>query len=396
MPPKISVIIPTYNRRVYVQEAIDSVLAQTYTDYEIIVVDDGSTDGTGAALQERYGERIQYIWQENQGESVARNRAINMATGDYIALLDSDDLWLPEKLEKQMALLQDDPDCAGVYCKASFIDAEGHPLSWPPMGRPLDTKDPLAHLALACPVPGSTAIIRAGLLDQVGLYDPSIQHGEDWDLWLRMAVDHHIAFIDSTLTIIRRHHGGQCWIPDVDDVARALDDHLSLLRKAFMSSPANFPRQLQARAIAYQYLLASLAHLAVTGEFKHSDIEEALRADPSIFEEAELLESMIVYYARLSSELRAGTIADSYHYIDRALELMPPPPSLTAFRLRSLLNIELGLLSKYASRSGEARQRLMAGFVYDPRWLKNRGLVANLLELVVGQRFFGLLRKAVR
>jgi glycosyltransferase involved in cell wall biosynthesis len=77
--PRVSVIIPTYNRKDYVREAIDSVLAQTYTDYEIIVVDDGSSDGTEAVLRERYGDRIRYLWQENQGESVARNRGIELA-----------------------------------------------------------------------------------------------------------------------------------------------------------------------------------------------------------------------------------------------------------------------------------------------------------------------------
>lgn len=100
--PRVSVIIPTYNRREYVQEAIDSALAQTFTDYEIIVIDDGSTDGTSEALQARYGNRIHYEWQENQGESVARNRGIELARGEYIAFLDSDDLWHPEKLAKQI------------------------------------------------------------------------------------------------------------------------------------------------------------------------------------------------------------------------------------------------------------------------------------------------------
>ncbi len=112
--PTVSVIIPTYNRRAYVQEAIDSVLAQTYTDYEIIVIDDGSTDGTGEALRERYGDKIIYEWQENQGLSAARNRGIESSRGQYIALLDSDDLWMPEKLERQVACLSQHPEVAMV------------------------------------------------------------------------------------------------------------------------------------------------------------------------------------------------------------------------------------------------------------------------------------------
>ena len=126
--PTVSVIIPTYNRRTYVQEAIDSVLAQTYPDYEIIVIDDGSTDGTDQVLHARYGDRIRYVWQENQGESAARNRGIALARGEYIALLDSDDLWLPDKLAKQIPFLDSHPGAVLALPQVWQINANGERL----------------------------------------------------------------------------------------------------------------------------------------------------------------------------------------------------------------------------------------------------------------------------
>ncbi|HEY5957340.1 MAG TPA: glycosyltransferase family A protein, partial [Polyangiaceae bacterium] len=123
--PKVTAVIPTYNRREYVQEAIDSIIAQTFRDYEIIVVDDGSTDGTREALPARYGERIRYLWQTNQGESAARNHALSLAMGQYIAFLDSDDLWLPDKLTKQVALLEQRQDIGAAFCQAWIINEHG-------------------------------------------------------------------------------------------------------------------------------------------------------------------------------------------------------------------------------------------------------------------------------
>jgi glycosyltransferase involved in cell wall biosynthesis len=121
--PKVSVIIPTYNRATKVRDTIESVLAQTVTDLEVIVVDDGSSDGTGKVLEEAFGNRIRYYAQANQGASVARNRGIAEARGEWIAFLDSDDQWEKEKLEWQFkALEQFAPHCGGCYTDTRFFN----------------------------------------------------------------------------------------------------------------------------------------------------------------------------------------------------------------------------------------------------------------------------------
>lgn len=123
MSPKVSVVIPTYNRAANVQNGIKSVLAQTFSDLEIIVVDDGSSDDTGKTLREVFGERIRYHYQPNQGASVARNRGVEVARGEWIAFLDSDDLWEREKLEWQFrALEQFGPKCGACYTDVRFFN----------------------------------------------------------------------------------------------------------------------------------------------------------------------------------------------------------------------------------------------------------------------------------
>lgn len=123
MNPKVSVVIPTYNRATNVQAGIKSVLAQTFSDLEVIVIDDGSSDGTGQILREAFGDRIRYIGQANQGASVARNRGVEEARGEWIAFLDSDDIWEKDKLEWQFkALEQFSPRCGGCYTDVRFFN----------------------------------------------------------------------------------------------------------------------------------------------------------------------------------------------------------------------------------------------------------------------------------
>ncbi len=124
LSPRVSVIIPTYNRAALVCEAVDSVLGQTYQDFEILVIDDGSTDGTDAAVA-TYGDRVRYVWQENRGMSAARNRGIDLARGEYLALLDSDDLWMPFKLELMVAVLDRFPQAGFAFSNFSHLRADG-------------------------------------------------------------------------------------------------------------------------------------------------------------------------------------------------------------------------------------------------------------------------------
>ncbi len=190
--PHVSVIIPTYNRARYVTAAIDSVLAQTFTDYEIIVVDDGSTDNTKEVLQS-YKDKIHYIYQPNKGVSAARNTGIKAAKGEWIAFLDSDDEWLPEKLEMQMCDLRQYP---GAVLSSTNVRFES------PNTNLLDHfKDCLCY-SIAEPtyiaIPGninfttsylftSTVVADRRSIVEVGMFCEHLTLFEDLDLWLRLS-----------------------------------------------------------------------------------------------------------------------------------------------------------------------------------------------------------------
>ena len=209
--PPVSVIMPTYNCARYLPEAIGSVLAQTYRDFEIVVVDDGSTDNTQEVLA-GYGDRIRAIRQPNQGRSAARNTGIMAARGEYIAFLDADDLWLPRKLERQMALFGERPELKWVYSDyCRFGEGGRHPVSVleanglrPPAQCRRDVLTAL--LAANEPVVSViTVVVRATCFHEVGLYDVSMPVVEDLGVSLRLASAFEVGCVDEVLALYRRH-----------------------------------------------------------------------------------------------------------------------------------------------------------------------------------------------
>jgi glycosyltransferase involved in cell wall biosynthesis len=198
--PLVSVIIPTYNRIQYVQLAIDSALAQSYPNCEVVVVDDGSTDGTGKTLRDRYGDRIRYFYQDNQGESAARNEAIRQSSGEFIALLDSDDVWLPAKLEQQLALFEANPELGLVSCHVTRINEQGDVVSRGTL-HPEQTSGivPVEVILTDSPVHASTITVRRNHILTEGGFDETITYGEDWDFCLRIAAKYPVGFVQEPL-----------------------------------------------------------------------------------------------------------------------------------------------------------------------------------------------------
>ena len=206
MPPLISVIIPTFNRAAWIREAVDSVLAQTFQDFELLVVDDGSTDTTAEALG-LYGDRLSYIYQARQGVSAARNRGLETAAGEWLAFLDSDDLWLPQKLEVQVDFLNRNPQAE--ICQTEEI--------WIRHGRRVNPRkkhrkpsgDIFAPSLILCLVSPSAVILKKRLLAEVGSFDRSLPACEDYDLWLRISSRRPVFLIEEPLVIKRGGHPDQ-------------------------------------------------------------------------------------------------------------------------------------------------------------------------------------------
>jgi len=205
-PPLVSVIVPTYNRSSFVLEAVDSVFKQTFEDFELIVVDDGSIDGTAEALNQ-YKGRLIYSFQDHQGVSAARNRGIQTARGKWIAFLDDDDLWLPEKLETQIRFFSQNPEA--MICQTQEI--------WIRNGRRVNPRkkhrkysgDIFAPSLLLCLVSPSAVMIRRDLFERVGYFDEDMPACEDYDLWLRISAQFPIFLIDQPLVVKRGGHRDQ-------------------------------------------------------------------------------------------------------------------------------------------------------------------------------------------
>jgi glycosyltransferase involved in cell wall biosynthesis len=178
---KVTIVVPAYNAERWLREALNSAVAQTYEAHEIIVVDDGSVDLTGE-IARSFGDKVIYIRQSNQGVSAARNTALRAATGEWIALLDSDDFIVPEKLEKQVVVIEANPELVVVYSAFQYLFTNGDTLQKPSF--------PAAKLwpglRYRTPILPSTSIIRRSALEEVGGFSTEYHYGEDWELWFRL------------------------------------------------------------------------------------------------------------------------------------------------------------------------------------------------------------------
>jgi len=203
----VDIIIPAYNAARYLRAAIDSVISQTYDDWRIILVNDGSTDDTAEIAREyqfRLGERMLIITQPNAGMSAARNTAIRNSSAEFLAFLDSDDVWLPCRLSESLKAFQSHPDVGLAYGLITWIDEAGNVLNTF-KGNPHDAEGRIAPAIYMRKVelPCVTVTIRKKCLDEVGLFDETMKGTEDRDLWLRIALRHEVAFVPKVIAYYR-------------------------------------------------------------------------------------------------------------------------------------------------------------------------------------------------
>ena len=210
MNPEVSVIIPTHNRRAMVREAIDSVLAQTAASLELIVVDDGSTDGTAEDLARLGAEhsgtvRIERI--ANRGPAAARNSGVAMARAPLVSFLDSDDLWLPVKLARHLEFMRENPGCAISQTEETWI-RNGRRVN-PGMRHRKRAGDFFVESLRTCLISPSAVLMSKDLFDSIGGFDEDLRAAEDYDLWLRIQVEHEIGLLDEPLVTRRGGHPDQ-------------------------------------------------------------------------------------------------------------------------------------------------------------------------------------------
>jgi glycosyltransferase involved in cell wall biosynthesis len=203
--PKVSVIIPTYNRAAMVKRAVASILQQTYTDFEVIVADDGSNDETGDSLR-HLSEKVRYVFLEHGGRSHARNHALSLTTGVYVAFLDSDDEFFPHTLGTQIEQLEKNLDYGMVYGQAICVNEQGEQISIYPAEASGWIYDQIAfYKPLTIILP--TVMVRKSVLDQVGGFDEKMERFEDTDMWRRISKRYQIGAIQQPLCKILSHSG---------------------------------------------------------------------------------------------------------------------------------------------------------------------------------------------
>lgn len=205
---RVSVIMPAYNAAAYLAEALDSVLSQTFADWEILIGDGGSTDGTAAIVEERrrtLGDRLRFFSRPNLGIAAARNLAIRESTGELLAFLDADDVWLPQRLERGIAALDAQPEVGLLHSRVRRMDRQGRPLA-PPPELPLKYVSGriAGHLyTRRSHILTLTVLLRRACVDRAGLFDEQTPLTEDRDMWFRVAREYPVAYIDEVLALYR-------------------------------------------------------------------------------------------------------------------------------------------------------------------------------------------------
>jgi glycosyltransferase involved in cell wall biosynthesis len=369
----ISVIIPAYNQGHYLGEAIQSVLDQTYPDFEVIVVDDGSTDKTAQVACSFSDPRVRYIHQENRGLPAARNTGILRSSGEYLTFLDSDDLFVADKLETLLNAMQRDPELGFVAGQAVLIDENALPL-----GKVFDTPLPEnpAHLLLWNPLHVCSVLLRRDWQQKVGLFDESLQAYEDWDMWLRLArAGCRMGWVPHPVSLYRFHTRQM-----TRDKERMTAATFAVLKKVY--SDPDLPQEwldLKDKAYSNAYLRAAIQAFR-TGETQEGAdaLAEAVRLDPSLLDnDGEMMAK------RLLGLSDSPKVKDRLPFLELVYNHLPESLSVLKAQRRARLSqaaVELAFRSYQAEDYARARHFMLRAVQYRPTWLANRGVVSVLLK----------------
>lgn len=368
---EISVIVPVYNQAAYLAQAIQSVCEQTFTNWELIVVDDGSTDDTREVLAKFRDSRVSVIRQANKGVSAARNTGIFLSSAPLVSFLDADDLLMPDMMTVPLRYLKDHPETGLVAGRRQKVDSSGR-IYEEKATTPTCLGFP--ELLLGNDIPIGAVLVRREWLERVGGFDESMHTCEDWDLWLRLVLAGcQIARVEQVLVSYRIH-------PEqvTGNAAKMRTGTLRLWEKFF-----NVPN-LPSNVLAYRNpavasaLIRTAARAFRSGEFEigNSDLVEAIRLDPSLAS---------AEHKRLG-ELLAGWATDPHtqdpeSYLlavsNHILELPGIRPQLRKAIAAAILGSLFGA-SKEVWRT--KRKALIRAISYDPAWLSNRGVLRMIVD----------------
>ncbi len=386
----VSVIIPDYNQAHFIRDAIDSVLRQTYNDYEIIVVDDGSTDDSSVVVAE-YGDQVHYIHQPNQGLSAARNTGIAASRGQLIALLDSDDAWLPDYLVTMVTALGANPQAGAAYAGWQYMDSLGRdlPQSSTRVVAPEEFRSTLAFGNFLVP---SGVLVRRQCFDEHGLFDTQLRAVEDRDMWLRIAETYPVVGVPQVLVRYRTHGENM-----TKDLARMETARRAVIAKHFgpeAAQPAAWLPMPQ-RAYGGLYMRTALDHLQA-GETQ-SARQYLLRAFVIL---PALLKQLDTYYELACTDQPRGvrglpgsvnlarSAENVFGHLEAVFTSQDVPQDLVARKSLAYgyANLALGILAYNTEDMKRARAHLLKALSLYPTIAVQSPAAATLLKTLLGER----------
>ncbi len=369
----VSVIIPAYNQSHYLGQAIESVLAQSYPDFEIIIVDDGSTDDTRAVAQSYADPRLRYVYQANAGLSAARNTGIRHAAGSLLSYLDSDDLFLPEKLALLVEALERQPELGFVAGQAILIDENSQPLGEIfEAGLPADT----TQLLLGNPLHVGSVLLRREWQERVGFFDETLRSYEDWDMWLRLArAGCRMGWVARPVSLYRFHRAQMTRNGDQMTTAT-----FAVLEKTF-NEPA-LPESWQTlrdQAYSRAYLRAAAqAYNARAFAKAKTYMDEAVRLYPELSADgAACLADLVAGWANYAKT------SDPLAFLEGIYDNLPESLSGLRQRRRHELArqaLQMAFAAHQQGDSAAARAAIWRACQYQPGVLTNRGALSILIR----------------
>jgi len=396
MNPTVSIIIPNYNHAQYVADAINSVLNQTYSNYEVIVVDDGSKDNSREVIGQ-FADKVRAIYQQNQGLSAARNTGIDAARGAYIGVLDADDMYEPEFIGTLVSSLESQPSADGIYCGYRFVDDLNNPL---PQIEAREVPPENLYRALLegnFLVPESM-FVRKYCYDKVGPFDTSLRALEDFDMWLRITNQFKIIYSTRILTRHRMAPGSMS-----SDPTRQFQNRMSVIKKHFGPEPApgGAWNDEQRRAYGRAYLVSAVEYLQAHNEARAFDCVYAMvNACP------QLLSQMETFYELgcgdqpkgYRGEFASVNLDQNFPVALRLLEKLSSADELPEFRNFKRIayanaHYAFGLLAYGQGKSRQARNFLLGAIKYHPKFIFDRVLIGSLVRSLLGANLIRWLKQ---
>lgn len=385
--PTVSIIIPAYNHAVYLPDAINSVLAQTYSDVEIIVVDDGSTDDT-RRVAAGFGDAVHYVYQANRGLSAARNTGIVRASGDYIGLLDADDLYEPQFLRTLTSILDSEPSTAAAYCEFRFVDAAQRPL-FQSGSTPVQSEQLFNTLLDGNFLAAHCLLVRRASYEDFGVFDESLSACEDWDMWLRLAKGTSVRGVDSILACYRLTNNSMS-----DDPARMLANRRAVLAKHIgpeAGNTAERDRRAYGRAYfvtALEYIQAHEEAAAVSCMRRAAELHPTLLTQVETFYELALWDQPKGARGDLQKMAPAMNASRLVAFLDAIFAMPDLPAAVRLYQTQAyaLAHEALGRISYGRRELADARRHWLRSAAALPKQIANPRMTALFAKSLLGER----------